>query len=157
MTLVKKILDYAATRPNTIITYHASDMVLSAHSDASYLSESKARSRAGGHFFHVKRLTHYRKQRSRRHHLPNHQSSHVLRGGSVTGSSLRQLQVGHPGTSRPQGNGAQTASHANANRQHDCPQSGNQQHCKQTFNPTPRVPRTWSRLTPTPRVPRTWS
>ena len=26
-------------------------MVLAAHSDASYLSESKARSRAGGHFF----------------------------------------------------------------------------------------------------------
>ena len=26
-------------------------MVLASHSDASYLSESKARSRAGGHFF----------------------------------------------------------------------------------------------------------
>ena len=39
MTLAKKILDYAATYPNAIITYHASDMVLSAHSDASYLSE----------------------------------------------------------------------------------------------------------------------
>ena len=29
----------------------ASDMVLAVHSDASYLSEPKARSRAGGHFF----------------------------------------------------------------------------------------------------------
>ena len=38
MTLVKNFLDYAATHPDTIITYHASDMVLSAHSDASYLS-----------------------------------------------------------------------------------------------------------------------
>ena len=29
----------------------ASDMILAAHSNASYLNEPKARSRAGGHFF----------------------------------------------------------------------------------------------------------
>ena len=51
MTLAKQFLDYAATHPDAIITYHASDMVLSAHSNASYLSESKERSRAGGQFF----------------------------------------------------------------------------------------------------------
>ena len=34
-----------------MLTYHASDMKLAAHSDASYLSKPKARSRAGGHFF----------------------------------------------------------------------------------------------------------
>ena len=34
-----------------ILTYNASDMKLAAHSNASYLSEPKARSRAGGHFF----------------------------------------------------------------------------------------------------------
>ena len=51
MNLVKTIIDYAATHPDTIITYCSSHMVLSAHRDASYLSESKARSRAGGHFF----------------------------------------------------------------------------------------------------------
>ena len=51
MTLAKKFLDYAATHPNAVITYHASDMVLLAHIDTSYLSESKERSRAGGHFF----------------------------------------------------------------------------------------------------------
>ena len=33
------------------MTYNASDMKLAVHSDASYLSEPKARSRAGGHFF----------------------------------------------------------------------------------------------------------
>ena len=33
------------------ITYHASDMVLACHSDASYLSELGARSRAGGNVF----------------------------------------------------------------------------------------------------------
>ena len=34
-----------------MLTYNASDMKLAAHSDASYLSEPKARSRAGGHCF----------------------------------------------------------------------------------------------------------
>ena len=38
MTLAKKILSYTATHPYAIITYHTSDMVLSTHSDASYLS-----------------------------------------------------------------------------------------------------------------------
>jgi hypothetical protein len=49
--LTHQLLDYAATHPDAIITYRASDMVLAGHSDASYLSETKARSRAGGHFF----------------------------------------------------------------------------------------------------------
>ena len=44
-------LDYVATHPDAILTYRASDMVLHVHSDASYLTEPKARSRAGGHFF----------------------------------------------------------------------------------------------------------
>ena len=43
------ILDYVATQEEAVLTYHASDMKLAAHSDASYLSEPKARSRAGGH------------------------------------------------------------------------------------------------------------
>ncbi len=34
-----------------ILTYHASKMVRAIHSDASYLSKAKARSRAGGHMF----------------------------------------------------------------------------------------------------------
>ena len=48
---IKQLLDYAATHPDAIVTYRASEMVLAGHSDASYLSETKARSRAGGHFF----------------------------------------------------------------------------------------------------------
>ena len=44
-------LDYAASHPDAIITLNAIDMVLAGHIDASYLSESKARSRAVGHFF----------------------------------------------------------------------------------------------------------
>eukprot|EP00804_Cyclotella_cryptica_P028233 CCRYP_014586-RB/>CCRYP_014586-RB protein AED:0.36 eAED:0.36 QI:0/0/0/1/0.33/0.25/4/0/366 len=51
MEQTKQLLDYIATQDDAVITYHASDMVLAVHSDASYLSETKARSRAGGHFF----------------------------------------------------------------------------------------------------------
>ena len=44
-------LDYAASQEKAVIAYHASDMVLACHSDASYLSEPGAISRAGGNFF----------------------------------------------------------------------------------------------------------
>ena len=40
-----------ASQEEAVLTYKASDMVLAIHSDASYLSEPKARSRAGGHMF----------------------------------------------------------------------------------------------------------
>jgi hypothetical protein len=49
--LIKMLLDYVATHPDAILTYKRSNMVLAVHSDASYLSEPGARSRAGGHFF----------------------------------------------------------------------------------------------------------
>lgn len=48
---VHQLLDYVATYPNATIKYLASDMILTVHSDASYLSESESRSRAAGHFF----------------------------------------------------------------------------------------------------------
>jgi hypothetical protein len=46
-----QLLDYLATQEDAIITYHASDMILAAHRDASYLSQPQARNRAGSHFF----------------------------------------------------------------------------------------------------------
>jgi hypothetical protein len=46
-----QMVDYLATHPDATIRYHASDMVLHIHSDASYLSVSNARSRLGGLFF----------------------------------------------------------------------------------------------------------
>jgi hypothetical protein len=46
-----QMLDYLATHPNTTIRYHASNMILNIHRDASYLSISNARSRLGGLFF----------------------------------------------------------------------------------------------------------
>jgi hypothetical protein len=51
MKKVRQFLDYASTRPDAIVTYHASDMVLAGHSNALNLSNSKACSQAGGHFF----------------------------------------------------------------------------------------------------------
>jgi hypothetical protein len=51
MEKVKLFLDYAATHPDAVLTFKKSNMVLAVHSDASYLTEPKARSRAGGHFF----------------------------------------------------------------------------------------------------------
>ena len=51
MRKIKQLLDYAATHPDAAVTYRSSNMVLAAHSDASYLSETKSRSRKGGHFF----------------------------------------------------------------------------------------------------------
>jgi hypothetical protein len=44
-------MDYAASNPTSIIRYSASDMVLYIHSNASYLSETKACSRGAGHSF----------------------------------------------------------------------------------------------------------
>jgi hypothetical protein len=48
---VTQLLNYCATHPDATPRYIASDMHLHVHSDASYLSELKARSRAGGDFF----------------------------------------------------------------------------------------------------------
>ena len=48
---VHTLLDYLATHNNATIRYVASDMVLNIHSDASYLSEPRARSRLGGTYF----------------------------------------------------------------------------------------------------------
>jgi hypothetical protein len=47
---VIKLLNYCNTHPETKIRYHASDMILQNHSDASYLSENESKSRAGGSF-----------------------------------------------------------------------------------------------------------
>ena len=51
MQHIVQLLDYLATQEEAVLTYNASNMKLAVHSDASYLSEPKARSRAGGHFF----------------------------------------------------------------------------------------------------------
>ena len=51
MKKVGKFVGYASTHPGGIIMYRKSDMILVIHSDASYLSEPKVRSRAGYYWF----------------------------------------------------------------------------------------------------------
>ena len=51
LKITEELLDYAATHPDAKIRYIASDMIIQIHTDASYLSEPKARSRAAGHYF----------------------------------------------------------------------------------------------------------
>jgi hypothetical protein len=46
-----QLLDYLASNSEAKVRYYASNMIMSIHSDASYLSETGARSRACGHFF----------------------------------------------------------------------------------------------------------
>jgi hypothetical protein len=48
---VSHLLDYCSTYPEATIRYYASDMQLRIHSDASYLSEPKAKSIIGGYFY----------------------------------------------------------------------------------------------------------
>jgi hypothetical protein len=51
----ERLLQYVASWPDAVITYRASDMRLIVYADASYLSESEGRSRAGGiHFLGTK-------------------------------------------------------------------------------------------------------
>jgi hypothetical protein len=47
----KHLLDYLATNPDATICYRASDMIMNVHSDAFYLSEADAGSRACRQFF----------------------------------------------------------------------------------------------------------
>jgi hypothetical protein len=51
MQCATQLLNYLGTQDKGGLSYNASDMILAVHSDASYLSKSKACSRAGGHFF----------------------------------------------------------------------------------------------------------
>jgi hypothetical protein len=44
MTKTKQLLDYLATHPNAMVRFHASDMILNIHLDASYLLEANAHS-----------------------------------------------------------------------------------------------------------------
>ncbi len=48
---VKHCMDYCSTHPDTVVRFMASEMILALRSDASYLSEPGAKSRAGGHFY----------------------------------------------------------------------------------------------------------
>jgi hypothetical protein len=112
---VIKLLNYCNTHPETKILYHASDMILHIHSDASYLSENEAKSRAGGLFYmgsnnkNDQKLTNFDRQQSS-------QTRNVFSSRSRNWSSFHK----HKGRRCPQDNvggiGTQTATHTNGNR-----------------------------------------
>ena len=51
MSRCMQLLDYLTGQSEAKVRFHALNMILNIHSDASYLSEAKARSRTCGHFF----------------------------------------------------------------------------------------------------------
>jgi len=67
----EQLLHYAATWPEAELVYHASDMVLRVHSDASFNSEPNARSRAGGFFY-----------------LGDHSAPDLINGGILANSKV---------------------------------------------------------------------
>ena len=48
---IEQLLDYVTTYPNDAILFRKIDMILTAHADAGFLNESRARSIAGAHIF----------------------------------------------------------------------------------------------------------
>ena len=42
MRNIKQLLDYSTTHPDAVVTYWSGKMVLAAHSDASYLSDTNS-------------------------------------------------------------------------------------------------------------------
>jgi hypothetical protein len=48
---ITHLLNYCASHPDAVVRFIASDMILHVESDASYLSEPKARSRAAGYYY----------------------------------------------------------------------------------------------------------
>jgi hypothetical protein len=91
---VIKLLKYCNTPPETKIRYHASNMILHIHSDASYLSEKEAKSKAGG-FFYMGSSTKNRQrtyQRSNFDHQQSSQTRNVFSSGSSNWSSFYKFQ-----------------------------------------------------------------
>jgi hypothetical protein len=56
VTAMVEFMNYCASNPAAILRYGASGMVLHTHSDAGYLTDLKARSRAGGHHYMGNRI-----------------------------------------------------------------------------------------------------
>ncbi len=84
LVLSKHFLDYMASQDKAILTYKASNMVLAIHSNASYLSDPKAHSRAGGHMLMAGRENIPTNNEAVLNIFANNTGSHVIcrRGGT---------------------------------------------------------------------------
>eukprot|EP00804_Cyclotella_cryptica_P002822 CCRYP_009357-RA/>CCRYP_009357-RA protein AED:0.38 eAED:0.48 QI:0/0/0/1/0/0/2/0/249 len=111
---IQQFLDYAMTHQDAMITYRASNMILAVHSDTSYLSETKARSRAGA-FLHVRRQ--FIPSQQRRHLNPrtNHQTGHVFGCQSRTRHFIQQCKIGRTTATPSQGARPSTTAHSHTN------------------------------------------
>jgi hypothetical protein len=104
-----QMLDYLAAHPDATIRYHASDMVLHIHSDASYLSVSNARSRLGGLFFSGEQIPQARNtQRIHNQRLRSHRKRGRLRCRIRSWSVLSQRPKWRPAQSHTHQAGPQT-------------------------------------------------
>jgi len=99
MKSVVQILNYAATRPDAQIRYNKSDIILYLHSDASYLSAPKARSRSGGRFWFSNKTNKYAETK---HNGPVHVVLKILKNvmwsaaEAEIGSTYTNAQEGLP-------------------------------------------------------------
>jgi len=100
------------SHPDAMVTYPASNMILSADSDTSYLSETKARSRAGGHFFLSEDNP---TPRNNGAILTIAQTCHVFCCRSRTRRSIHQCVRDQTTTTPPQQDGTSTTAHAGTN------------------------------------------
>ncbi len=153
-----QLLDYVATQDEAVLTYNASDMKLAAHSDASYLSEPKARSRAGGHFF----LSNGNDVPPNNGAILNiaHIIKHVM--SSATAAELAALSMrSSVHTHHSRGNRSPTTSHAITNRQFHGQRRGQRQSTTKTYQsnghaiplaPGQRMPRTISNSLATRKI-----
>ena len=57
LELTYHLLNYLGTQEEELLIFNARKMVLAAHRDVSYLSETNAQSRVGGHFFLSSNIT----------------------------------------------------------------------------------------------------
>ncbi len=101
MELCKQFLDYMAKQEDAILTYHASNMVLAIHSNASYLSKPKSCSRMGGHML-----------MAGKYDTP-------FNNGAGIGCSIHQCENSRLDVPNACGTQPPTTTHTNANKQHN--------------------------------------
>ena len=70
ITIIKQLLEYLHTYSDATIQYYVSGIILRLFSDASYLSKSQARSRAGSYFFLINTQEFPRPLSLKTHNLP---------------------------------------------------------------------------------------
>ena len=113
---VVQLLDYAARHADAIVTYHASNMILAAHSNASYLSKSKAQSRARGHFLMSSKNWHATQQWGSGNNFINNKSNIILSGQSWSRSTIHKFSGSNTCITTQRISGTPTTTHPNPNR-----------------------------------------